>query len=122
VGTGGWAVSLPRVSHLSSKRQIAFAVDRALDGIYAIVVSKSATYTEAATEGDKIVLFSGTGTVNLPSAKKNAAKLTFKLMTADTLTLDPAGTETIDGAATATLNVQYASLTLVSDGSNWVVI
>jgi hypothetical protein len=38
------------------------------------------------------------------------------------LTVDPNSTETIDGATTYTLNVQYQSLTIVSDGSNWHII
>jgi len=114
-------MSHPHVSHLSDPRQIASAINYAIRPKTS-VVTQSGTYTETATEGDKVILFSGTGTASLPSAVKNIARLTFKLMTADTLTIDPNGAETIDGAATASIAVQYASMTLVSDGSNWVVI
>jgi hypothetical protein len=45
-----------------------------------------------------------------------------KLGTTASVIVDADGTETIDGALTATLNTQYESIMLVSDGSNWHVI
>jgi hypothetical protein len=36
--------------------------------------------------------------------------------------VDGSGTETIDGSATQSLNVQYEALTIVSDGSNWMIV
>lgn len=86
------------------------------------VVSKSATYSETATTGERIILCSGTFTINLPTAVGNHAKFTVDLVTAGAVTVDPAGTETIDGSATAVVNTQYASITFVSDGANWVII
>jgi len=41
--------------------------------------------------------------------------------TAD-ITITPAGTDTIDGSATATINVPYGSLTLVFNGTDWLLI
>ncbi len=80
------------------------------------------SYTEAATSGEKIVEVSASGqTIILPSAVGNTAKLTFKLMVAGTLTLDGAGSETIDGGSTAVLTVQYQSVTLYSNNANWLV-
>lgn len=41
---------------------------------------------------------------------------------ANTITLDPAGTETINGATTVTIENQYDIWEIVSDGTNWLVI
>jgi hypothetical protein len=62
--------------------------------------------------------------VTLPSAVANEATLVFKKTdaTANTLTLDAPGAETIDGGGTAVILVQYAAVTLVSDGTQWLII
>jgi hypothetical protein len=36
--------------------------------------------------------------------------------------IDGNGAETIDGATTITLTMQYEAVTLVSDGSNWFIL
>ena len=41
---------------------------------------------------------------------------------ADTVTLDGDGTETIDGGLTAVITVQYETITIQSDGSNWHIL
>jgi len=41
---------------------------------------------------------------------------------ANTVTIDPLGSETIDGAATYVLSLQYSTVTIMSDGTNWHVI
>jgi hypothetical protein len=38
------------------------------------------------------------------------------------VTITPNGAEIIDGAATATINAPYGSLTLVYDGTQWILI
>ncbi len=38
------------------------------------------------------------------------------------ITIDPSGTETIDGATTATINANYGFRMIVSDGTNWMII
>jgi len=38
------------------------------------------------------------------------------------ITITPAGADTIDGAATATINAPFGSLTLVYDGAQWILI
>ena len=40
----------------------------------------------------------------------------------NTLTIDPNGAETIDGSATFAISSQEASVTLITDGSNWFII
>ena len=90
------------------------------------VESVTASYTEDATNGEKFVKADATAgaiTVTLPTAVGNTAKLHFKKMDAsgNAVTLDGDGAETIDGAATAAITAQYTTLTIVSDGNNWLI-
>ena len=41
---------------------------------------------------------------------------------ANTVTIDPSGAETIDGAATKVLAAQYQSITIQSNGTSWDVL
>jgi hypothetical protein len=89
------------------------------------VVSKTTTYT--AQTSDDVILCSTTGgswTLSLYTAVgNNGRQLVIKKTTSDTnvLTVDPDGTETIDGDTTRLLQGQYSSLSLFSDGTNWIV-
>jgi hypothetical protein len=89
------------------------------------VQNKIAGYNATETAGDIVVkcdLAAGF-TVNLPTAVGNLARFTFKkIQAAGSIIIDAAGAETIDGALTATLASQYESVTLVSDGANWMII
>lgn len=38
------------------------------------------------------------------------------------ITITPAGADTIDGAATATISAPFGSLTLVFDGAQWILV
>ena len=79
-----------------------------------------------------IVASAGAGanaTVNLPNA--SATAWVFRKITVTTngttsgsrtLTLNAAGSENINGAGTLVLNKLYASVTLWSDGTNWIVL
>jgi len=61
-------------------------------------------------------------TINLQSASgKLGQQYVIKKIdsTSNAVTIDPNGSETIDGGLTATLTTQYESITLVSDGTNW---
>src|SRR5215213_3298893 len=64
----------------------------------------------------------GVVTVNLPSAAPNLVTYTVikSDATGNTVTIDPAGTETVNGAATRVLSSQWETVTLKSDGSNWI--
>lgn len=91
-----------------------------------VVVSVSASYSETSTSGNKTVLCnaaSGAIVVTLPTAVGNSATLTFKKVDAsvNTLTIDGAGVETIDGGLTAVMRSQE-SITIVSDGANWNIL
>lgn len=120
VSGGDANVAVPLSGRLASQEWV--TANFAGGGGYT-VASVAASYTETATSGEKVVKVTASGqTVTLPTAVGNAAKLTFKLMVAGTLTIDGSGVETIDGAATYGLTAQYETVTLVSDGANWIVI
>jgi len=85
------------------------------------VVTKTTTYT-IATSDDIVICTSGTFTVTLPTAVSATGDMyRVKNSGAGVITLDGNGAQTIDGAANHVLN-QFDSLTVVSDGTNWVVV
>jgi hypothetical protein len=83
-------------------------------------------YTVVAT--DRTILVDATGgarTVNLPtaaSAKWRVLKIKKIDSSANTVTVDGSGAETIDGAATQVIAAQYASFTIQSDGATWWIL
>jgi len=89
-----------------------------------LVVNPALPY--AATAYDGTISSNGNGTINLPSA---AAVLGGKIFTIKnsatagnpTLTVDPSGSETIDGLATWPI-ARGLFVTIQSDGTNWIVI
>jgi len=89
-----------------------------------LVVNPTLPY--AATVYDGTISSDGNGTINLPSA---AAVLGGKIFTIKnsatagnpTLTVDPSGSETVDGLATWPL-LKGQFVTIQSDGINWIVI
>jgi hypothetical protein len=91
--------------------------------VYKPVVNRTANSTETFNNGDVVVKASTAGIViTLPTAAFNTATYHIKNMTTGIITVDADGTETIDGGLTATLSMQYETLTLRSDGTNWLVI
>jgi hypothetical protein len=85
----------------------------------------SAHYT--ASIRDKIILVDASAaarTITLPTAVGFARyAYTVKKIDAsvNAVTIDPTGAETIDGLATLALSSQWAGVTVVSDGANWLV-
>ena len=63
-------------------------------------------------------------TVNLVAAATcgSGFKYQIKNRSTNAITIDPNGSETIDGSATFDLSTQEASVTLITDGSNWFII
>ncbi len=83
-------------------------------------ITGTATLTTA--EVADIITISGTlpYTVNLPTATSMRGRtVIFKTLVAGTATLDGNASETIDGATTATITVQYDVLRLYCDGTSW---
>lgn len=90
------------------------------------VGSITTTHTETATSGTKILKADTTGgafTITLPTAVSNTATIVIKKTAGSgALTIDGAGSETIDGGLTAVMNEIGSSITLISDNSNWQII
>jgi hypothetical protein len=90
------------------------------------VVSKTATYT--ATLDDTVILVDATGgavTINLPAAATATDHVyTVKKVdaSANAVTLDGNGAETIDGAATQALGAQWARYRIACSGAAWFII
>jgi hypothetical protein len=83
--------------------------------------SKSSNYS--ALIADDVLSASAALTFTLPAATGNTGKiLRFKSVTTSQVTISRSGSETIDGATSITLDNQYDSVTLVSNGSNWLII
>jgi lysophospholipase L1-like esterase len=67
---------------------------------------------------------SGSRTINLPAASGITGKeyIIKKIDgSANTVTIDGNGSETIDGATTQVISTQYTSMTIRSNGSNWYI-
>ena len=74
------------------------------------------------TESDYLVnVTSGSPTITLPTAVGiQGREYCIKNSGTGSVTLDGDGSETIDGTATKIFS-QYTSITVVSDGANWIV-
>lgn len=90
-------------------------------------VTVSSNYTPTLCS-DGVVLVDTSGgnvTVSLPTAVgASDCEITIKkIASANTMNVDPNGTEQIDGSSTTIpIVVQNEAITLVSDGSNWRVV
>lgn len=92
------------------------------DGITLAYAGKTATYGISATDYF-IDCTANTFTVTLPTAASVAGKVyTIKNSGTGVITVATTSAQTIDGAASFILNVQYQSLSVISDGSNWKVM
>lgn len=105
---------------------IALLSDLASAGAYTVSTITS-NDTRSETSGEKIILAdatSGAITISLPTAVGNTAKFTFKKTdsSVNTVTVDPNGTETIDGDTTAIIQYQDTAFTIISDNANWQII
>lgn len=91
-------------------------------GLITNYVAKTGAYT--LTGNDYVVnCTSGTFTVTLPTAVGRAGQdYVIKNSGAGTITIATTSAQTIDGASTITLSVQYGGKRLQSDGANWIVI
>lgn len=92
-------------------------------GITRTVVSTAVPVTAGATVStDYVYLVSGTTTITLPTAVGNTNRYSIKRVGVNTVTVATTAAQTIDGSATAAINVQYQSLDFISDNANWNVI
>lgn len=82
--------------------------------------SISTDTTAGATAGtDYVYLVSGTTTLTIPTAVANTNQYTVKNVGSGIVTIATTGAETIDGNLTITMPVQFTSVDLISDGTNW---
>jgi len=82
----------------------------------------SATYTATTSDDYFINITTGTFTLNLPTAATPYGQVyVIKNSGTGTITVDPNGTQTIDGFTTYALQCQYAVI-IQSDGSNWQIL
>jgi hypothetical protein len=92
--------------------------------------TKSADYTVIATDNASVITVSASAlsrTITLTTAATLASGFTVTIKridsnVANTVTIDPNASETIDGALTLVLRAQYQSVTLICDGSNWHIV
>ena len=89
------------------------------------VVTKTAAYT--VNKRQSVILCDGTGgafTVTLPTAlsMRNRGIYIKKIDAANNITVDGAGAEKIDGAATQVLDAQWEMIGIVSNGTAWYII
>ena len=87
------------------------------------VVTKTSNYT--ASNGDCVLADASSGaiTVTLPSPSSNAIVNVKKIdSSTNAVTVEPNGSETIDGSSSKTIDTQYESYTFISDGTNWYII
>ena len=94
-----------------------------------VVVSKVATYSVLTSDRNKLIVCNATGgsiTINLPAAATagNGFRIYVKKTdaSANAVTLDGSGSQTIDAATTYVLSGQNNFAEVVSDGSNWFIV
>jgi hypothetical protein len=83
-------------------------------------ISKSAAYTAAAV--DNVINVTAAATITLPTASGITGKVySVKNSGLGSVTVTPTGGETIDGAPSVAL-APLSTLSVVSDGTNWIII
>ena len=104
------------------------ATGSAASAAYALL-SKTANYTVATSDGTNVLVkcsaSGGAFTVTLYTAVGNTGNsVTVKKTDSSTnaITIATTSSQTIDGVTTQTINSQYTSVTMVSDGSNWNIV
>lgn len=98
----------------------------ASDFVYA---AKSANYTVLTSDRNKLITFDATAgsvTATLPAAASAGSGFTVAIKkldsSANAVVIDGNASETIDGATTVSLTLQYDTVVLVCDGTNWQVM
>lgn len=107
--TDGWYSSIQRMDAMKK-------------GIRTITATGSIATTDSTILCDAT---SGAITFNLPSAAQGIRSIYHikKIdASANTVTIDPNGAETIDGAATKVLSAQWQSVTIQSNGAAWFIL
>lgn len=85
-----------------------------------VVTSGSATLGSTASV-DYVYLVAGAHTMSLPAASGNTNRYTVKNNHSANITIDTAGAENIEGAASISISPEE-SVDIISDGTNWFVV
>ena len=89
-------------------------------GIYSVSTNTTAG---SGANVDYVYLVIGSTTITLPTAVGNTNTYTIKRVGTGVVSIATTSSQTIDGSSSPiTINVQYVSITVVSDGSNWNII
>jgi hypothetical protein len=81
------------------------------------------TNAGSAASTDYVYLVSGTTTITLPTAVGNTNRYTIKRSGTGVVSIATTSSQTIDDSASPiTINVQYVSIDLISNGTNWEII
>jgi hypothetical protein len=95
-------------------------------GFLSTISSQTSAYTMGQYPGETVLAnaTSGAFNVTLPDATLTTNFYTVKKTDSSTnaVTVNTTSSQTIDGGSTAVLTVQYASITVVSNSTNWYVI
>lgn len=98
----------------------------AVASAFAKISIQTSGYSPGASQGEIILVNATSGgiTITMPSAVSNDYLYSIKKTdsSSNSVTIATTSSQTIDGGTTAVILVQYAAVTLVSDGSNWNVI
>ncbi len=120
----GYFVRLP-IGATSKTLRVSGGLPAWGDATYA-TSTKTSSYTITGTD---VVIFanatSGTVTITLPTASANTGyRFYVKRIdnSGNACSIARSGSDTIDGQTSISLDLQYTSLTLVSDGSAWYII
>ena len=97
-------------------------VDTAAGGKRIVSVISTSQTAASAAKTDYVYIASAALTLTLPTAVGNAGVYTVKRTGTGTVTVAPASGQTIDGAASLAIDKQWASVDIISDNANWVVI
>lgn len=112
--------------YLSDEERMAFT--KASQEIFSLhmpmnVIRISGTYDVLETDDVVIAYFTGTTSINLPSATGTFNPIYVKLLSSGTsAVLTPEGSDRIDGQATYTLTNQYASVMLMPCTFEWNIL
>ena len=74
----------------------------------------------AAARADVAECSFGAGTATVTVAIQGGSAILRR--SGDAVTVDGAGAETINGAATYALTAQYQTVSIMSDGTNWMIV
>lgn len=85
------------------------------------ILSASTTTLGSTANTDYIYICNGACTLTMPTAVGNTNLYVIKNITG-TDTINTTSSQTIDGSTSISLTTDYLSITLISDGANWIII